>query len=91
MIKLKTLGEKLTWVSEETIWSLEMLTAALASFGGVKRARSEMVVEVGNDMLMLWRRLNRGLEKVVEGVGREGLVVDEAIAVISNAIVLVDE
>lgn len=68
-----------------------MLTAALASFGGVKRARSEMVVEVGNDMLMLWRRLNRGLEKVVEGVGREGLVVDEAIAVISNAIVLVDE
>lgn len=41
---------QLTWVREETIWSLEMVTAALASLGGAKRASSEMVVEVGNDM-----------------------------------------
>jgi hypothetical protein len=60
MLKFETLGEKLTWVIEETIWSLEMLTAALASFGMVKRESSEMVVEVGNDM-----RLNKGFEKVV--------------------------
>ena len=39
-----------TSVREETIWSLDMLSAALASWGGAKRARSEMVVEVGSDM-----------------------------------------
>jgi len=89
LVKLEILEEKVTWVREETIWSLEMLTAALASFGGVKRASSEMVVDVGNDMRLSW-----GFEKVVivwgkvEGDGREGFVVgSEAIALISIAIV----
>jgi len=89
LIKFETLEEKVTWVREETIWSLEMLTAALASFGGVKSASSEMVVDVGNDMRLSW-----GFEKVVivwgkvEGDGRESFVVgSEAMAVISIAIV----
>lgn len=69
-------------MSEETIWSLEI---ALASLGGAKRARSEMVVDVGSDM---WERLSWGsMQKVLTlwgvVVGREGL--GEAMAEISIA------
>lgn len=47
----------ITWVRDETIWSLAMLIAALASLGGAKRASSEMVVEVGSDTAT-WERLS---------------------------------
>jgi len=79
-------SKEFTSVRDETIWSLAMETAALASLGGAKRARSEMVDEVGSAM---WVRLSWGLVKVVttvcwEGVGREGLgVSEEAMEVIS--------
>jgi len=48
-------SKEFTSVRDETIWSLAMETAALASLGGAKRARSEMVDEVGSAM---WVRLS---------------------------------
>lgn len=78
----------LTSVSVETTWSLEIVRA-LASLGGAKRDKREMVnVDVGSDTEMGlngWGLKKEGL--VVEEVERgESLVVNEDLMAISIAI-----
>lgn len=81
MEKQKRKRNELTSVREETICSLGRLRA-FTSRGGVKRAKNDMVVDVGRDtetnLKCCGLEEGMGLEDSEEEEGREGLGVAEA-------------